>query len=312
MKNYSEGLTVALADSEESSWGIIDILTLLLVFFIILYVNELPDSPEAPGGLWSELSGIYEEGSVGGGEHTGQRIRSANPFAAPHPASLPAAAVAAVVAAGKPAENEANEANEPNRANRANRVNKAGDGAGLVEAGAASRESELAESHPAMVGASGQTAPSLAGIQAHFAGWQQPGFALSAAAESVTLILEESLSFASGSAELGPDSFAILDLLAGLLVKEPNWELQISGHSDDLPIKSERFSSNWYLSTARAVAVAEYLLATGLAPERVTPKGHAEFRPLYPNDSPENRARNRRVEITLQRQAALPAAPSQP
>ena len=78
--------------------------------------------------------------------------------------------------------------------------------------------------------------------------------------------------------------------------------LRVEGHTDDVPIQTGRYASNWELSTARATTVVTYLLQdAGLAPERLSAAGYGEFHPRAPNTSPENRARNRRVDVVILR-----------
>jgi len=196
-------LQAAIGENEEGHWGIIDILTLILVFFIILYVSETKESPVDSATTQAEQ---------------------------PRQQSF----------AGQPID-----------------------------------------------------------INAYFAGHARDGFYLSASDKEITLVLEEKLSFAPARAELGGDSFAALDTIVFLLSREQGYDVVISGHTDDIPISNGEFSSNWHLATARAVAVAEYLLARGVEPRRLTAQGFAEYRPLTANDSVAGRQKNRRVEITL-------------
>ncbi|WP_316976381.1 OmpA family protein [Shumkonia mesophila] len=108
-----------------------------------------------------------------------------------------------------------------------------------------------------------------------------------------------SAAFASGTADLAPEFMPSLGRI-GEVLKSANGRIFISGHTDDVPISTERFRSNWDLSAARAVSVAHYLLADQIDAKRVIVQGAADSQPLLPNDSPENRARNRRVEIALE------------
>ena len=142
-------------------------------------------------------------------------------------------------------------------------------------------------------------------VQRHLDGLLGNGFYISASGQSLTLVLEEQLSFSSGEAMLATDSVAILDRVASLILEENGYDVVISGHSDNVPIHNEFFRSNWHLSAARAVAVAEYFLGRGVAPQRITTQGFAEFRPLFLSDTPQNRAKNRRVEITLLKKDVL-------
>jgi len=135
---------------------------------------------------------------------------------------------------------------------------------------------------------------------------------------NVVIQLLEKDSFPSGSAALEPSS---LDALArvGSLVAEMSGAITVSGHTDNVPIRSGgQYRSNWELSAARAASVAHELLAAGLDPARLMVSGHADTQPRVANDSPANRALNRRVDITFangrerpgQRFDAPPAADS--
>jgi len=109
-----------------------------------------------------------------------------------------------------------------------------------------------------------------------------------------------SAAFPSGEADLSPGFLPTLDKIAEVL-RRTEGRILVSGHTDDQPISTLRFRSNWDLSAARSVSVVHYLLGQpGIDPKRVTAQGAAESRPLVANDTPENRARNRRVEIALE------------
>ncbi len=121
----------------------------------------------------------------------------------------------------------------------------------------------------------------------------------------IIIRVQEKGSFASGSAELQTEFYPVLDKLVTIL-KGIEGSISIEGHTDDVPIKTARFPSNWDLSVARALEVAHGLFDDGqLDPSRFSVAGFADTQPLVPNDNSENRARNRRVEIVLQ-QAADP------
>lgn len=109
-----------------------------------------------------------------------------------------------------------------------------------------------------------------------------------------------SAAFPSGGADLASEFLPVLAKIGGVL-KDAKGRVVISGHTDDVPIATDRFRSNWDLSAARAVSVAHYMLNTeGISPQRITVQGAADSQSLVPNNSPENRARNRRVEIVLE------------
>ena len=119
--------------------------------------------------------------------------------------------------------------------------------------------------------------------------------------ENRTIIvrIREKGSFASGSSTMDPSFLEVLDKTSSALAQIQG-KIFIEGHTDDVPISNAAYGSNWDLSAARAVAVAERVLsAKALAPQRITVSGFADTRPQAPNDSWEGRAQNRRVEIVV-------------
>jgi chemotaxis protein MotB len=110
--------------------------------------------------------------------------------------------------------------------------------------------------------------------------------------------------FDSGSDQIKPEGKILLDTLATSLVSLGNY-IRIEGHTDNVPIRTSRFPSNWELSTARATAVISHLVASfGMQPELISAAGYAEYRPSAPNDTEEGKARNRRVDIVVLNPAA--------
>ncbi|MEZ4293025.1 MAG: OmpA family protein, partial [Myxococcota bacterium] len=86
------------------------------------------------------------------------------------------------------------------------------------------------------------------------------------------------------------------------ITEEFPYELSIEGHTDDAPISTPRFPTNWHLSAARSIAVLRYMIDAGdVDPSRIAAAGYGSTRPLVPNDSEENRATNRRVEFVYKR-----------
>lgn len=119
-------------------------------------------------------------------------------------------------------------------------------------------------------------------------------------------VFQSELLFPSASATLTAEGERQLAELARTLKsvtdripRDIAWILRVDGHTDRRPIRTERFPSNWELSTARALSVVEFLIAQGIAPERLAPAGFGEFHPLDRGASPEAFARNRRIEIKL-------------
>jgi chemotaxis protein MotB len=111
--------------------------------------------------------------------------------------------------------------------------------------------------------------------------------------------------FASGSAQFDDRAQRVLAQLAGILKPFPN-ALTIEGHTDNVPIHTGIFASNWELSAARAASVVHLFMEQGIDPQRMSVEGFGEFRPAAPNDTVEGRNRNRRVVLVVQ------AAPGQP
>ena len=104
--------------------------------------------------------------------------------------------------------------------------------------------------------------------------------------------------FVPGSAQLDPRRFDLLGRISKVLKDIPG-QVAVIGHTDNTPVASLQFPSNWHLSRERAQAVLTGLAQQGLRPERLRAEGRADAEPLVPNDSPAGRARNRRVEIEL-------------
>jgi len=115
----------------------------------------------------------------------------------------------------------------------------------------------------------------------------------------VTVHIMDELLFRSGSAIVKPAAMAILDSLSSVL-KELPFDIRVEGHTDDVPIKTSTFPSNWHLSIARAANTAHYLISKkGVEPDRVSVVGYADDRPIAPNNSEALRRRNRRVDIVI-------------
>lgn len=110
----------------------------------------------------------------------------------------------------------------------------------------------------------------------------------------------ESAMFDEAKAELKPRAIEILNLVAADVIDLPN-HIRIEGHTDDRPINSTQFPSNWELSTARATRVVRFFIDNhDFPPDKIAAVGFASYRPYIPNTGIENRARNRRVDIVIQ------------
>lgn len=117
--------------------------------------------------------------------------------------------------------------------------------------------------------------------------------------KGIHLTLDDRLLFASGSARLTMGGGALLNKVARI-IKPLNRTIRVEGHTDNMPIATGAFPSNWDLSAARAVNVVKYLIdEAGIAPHLLSAAGYGDSKPRAPNDSETNRSRNRRVEILL-------------
>lgn len=113
----------------------------------------------------------------------------------------------------------------------------------------------------------------------------------------IVVSLPEYILFDPGEATIKKDFFPVLDSIASAVDSCPN-DILIMGHTDNIPIQTERYASNWELSSYRGLSILEYFLKEKeLPPLRFSIGGYGPSRPLRPNDTPKNRAFNRRVEI---------------
>jgi chemotaxis protein MotB len=119
----------------------------------------------------------------------------------------------------------------------------------------------------------------------------------------LTVSILDRIMFDSGEAELKADGQTVLLKIAAFLTQHPELKIHVIGHTDNVPIRGaarSRFATNWELSTARALAAVRFLTErAGVDPRRVGAVGYGEYRPVADNSTPEGRARNRRIAITI-------------
>jgi chemotaxis protein MotB len=131
-------------------------------------------------------------------------------------------------------------------------------------------------------------------------------------ARGLVISLSENGAFATASADPSAPARQMLMDLATVLVDMPN-AIRVEGHTDDVPIQSAEFPSNWELSTARATRVVQFLVERGgLPPSRLSAAGYGPYHPRVANDSDDARARNRRVDIVVLGQVAAALEPPRP
>lgn len=154
-----------------------------------------------------------------------------------------------------------------------------------VEEAARPEKSEIGEVEGKLRGSGG--ADKMEGVTIHRYG------------NELVIRFAEAASFASGDAELKAPAVRALLAIADVL-RDRKVALRVEGHTDNVPISNARFRSNWELSTSRAVAVVSELLVKGrMDPRRLAAAGYAEFHPIAPNTTPDQRTLNRRVDIVI-------------
>jgi chemotaxis protein MotB len=120
----------------------------------------------------------------------------------------------------------------------------------------------------------------------------------------LTVSLAEAGFFDPGSAVIQPKALAVIDRIAATL-QPLNYGIRVEGHTDNTPIHTPQFPSNWELSTARATSLLQYLISTAHIPApRLSAVGYGEYRPIAPNNTSEGRAANRRVDLVIIGEAA--------
>jgi len=115
----------------------------------------------------------------------------------------------------------------------------------------------------------------------------------------MVLALPSDVLFSSGSAELSEAGRAAIADVASVLATLPERRFQVEGHTDNIPIRTKRFASNWELASARALTVVGEMVTAGVDPRSVSSSSYSEYRPVSDNSDDLGRARNRRIEIVM-------------
>ncbi|MFO7713099.1 OmpA family protein [Desulfosarcina sp.] len=274
------------AEEEAFLWTMADLMTLLLIFFVLLYANAVHAPASAARESQPQMSTTAPPSDLYPGPAPQSAASEPTPTAtAPEPNSEPPEASRPSAAAADPI--------EPRQ--RAH--------APLLAAGLASERG--IDLHPY-----GEDSPRLAAgrvqslnqamvntLQESFSNdfyvrWdeKQPVF-----------VLGERITFNAGEAMLLNDSQPALRRIAEMIAPLDDCRIIVSGHTDNVAIHTPAFPSNWELSAARAANVAKFLASCGVAPQRLIIQGKSEFHPLVANTSAQNRRANRRVEISVNR-----------
>ena len=114
----------------------------------------------------------------------------------------------------------------------------------------------------------------------------------------IAIQISDPIGFESGSADLMPRVHGVLQDISEIINEAPTAQIRVEGHTDNVPINTPRFPSNWELSAARALSVVRHMAYQGgVEPARMSAVGYGEFRPVAPNNTADNRSANRRIEI---------------
>ena len=127
---------------------------------------------------------------------------------------------------------------------------------------------------------------------------QSSKVSITESSEGLTIHLMETLLFETGSDTLKPEAQNVLNKLSDLIRVLPN-KIRVEGHTDNVPINTYQFPSNWHLSIARSLNTAYYMIQKGVNPQKISILGYSEYKPINPNDTAENRSKNRRVDIVI-------------
>ncbi|MCL2282714.1 MAG: flagellar motor protein MotB [Fibromonadales bacterium] len=116
--------------------------------------------------------------------------------------------------------------------------------------------------------------------------------------KGIAIMLRDPVGFTSGSADLKEQGQDILKDISDVIKNSPDLKVRVEGHTDNVPMHSQRYRNNWELSSARSLSVVQLLSSqTGIRPENMSAVGYGEYRPVAPNSTNEDRAKNRRIQI---------------
>lgn len=257
-----------------------DLITLLMVFFVVLYSMSQIDANK-----FKAVADSLNK-ALGGGIPAKMDIA-----ASPNGPSL--------FETGNPQNKATQPGTTPNKDNTAN-SDSAANGAGRQGQGNVDSENNTIEGIKAKL----DKFATDNGIQAKLVS--------SIEERGLVISIQDTLLFESGSADITPRARDILDKVITVLSAAPNY-IKVEGHTDNLPINTNRFPSNWELSVLRATNVVQLMGGPGkIASDRLSASGYGEYRPLVSNDTDAGRARNRRVDLVILRSKYDTTEPGSP
>ena len=234
-------LTQKTVDEETPVWSMVDLMTLLLVFFLFFYASSIEESSANSHDTPQNIPGLMNETSLSDQEN-------------------------------------AVTTNQPESIQAQSKHSTTQD------------QNEMLE----------QTIAQLrADVLATMDESEKDVFLVSNDQRRLVFTLGERITFNLGEATLLEAYQPIFIRIAGFIASKPKYQVVVSGHTDDRPIQTKKYPSNLELSASRAINVAKFLMENSVDPQRVSIQGFSEYRPLLENTTPQNRQKNRRVEIAL-------------
>ena len=228
-------------DEETSMWSMVDLMTLLLVFFLFFYASSIKESPAVSPDM---------------PQHTSDQLNETPP-------------------SDQETEIVADELESIQPQSKSSTYRD---------------QNEMLEQHIAQL---------RADVLATMDESEQDGFLVSNDQRRLVFTLGERITFNLGEATLLEAYQPIFIRIAGFIASKPDYQVVVSGHTDNRPIQTKKYPSNLELSASRAINVAKFLMENSVDPQRVSIQGFSEYRPLLENTTPQNRQKNRRVEIAL-------------
>ncbi|MEZ4887486.1 MAG: OmpA family protein [Chitinophagales bacterium] len=138
-----------------------------------------------------------------------------------------------------------------------------------------------------------------AAIEQAFADSQNPDIQIQEKNGKLYVILPNQILYKSGSADLDAKGIEMIETIAAIFIKNQGLDIDVEGHTDNVPISTKKYADNWDLSVARAVNVVRKLTDSKVNPARLSAVGNGEFYPIIDNSTPENRQQNRRTEFVI-------------
>ena len=234
-------LTLKTVDEETSVWSMVDLMTLLLVFFLFFYASSIKKFPADSHDSPQNMPDLMNETSLSNQENTVMT-------------------------------------NQPESIQTQSKPSTSRD------------QNEMLEQNIAQL---------RADVLATMDESEKDVFLISNDQRRLVFTLGERITFNLGEATLLEAYQPIFVRIAGFISSKPEYQVVVSGHTDNKPIQTIKYPSNLELSASRAINVAKFLMEHGVGPQRVSIQGFSEYRPLLQNTTLENRQKNRRVEIAL-------------